>query len=153
MRETPALLSLVIALCLSAAVGGPARADDDRGGDVEAARAKRTMRARHASMESNAKEVRQLLRVSRRRGSRAQIACVDESLSRVDVALRNAREAERGAQAAWDKGDRATARTLTRRVEELAHASMLARGTARGCAPHVVVATEGTKVTVTVDGG
>jgi hypothetical protein len=152
MRAIPALFTLVTALCICAASTGSASADDDRGRDDEAARAKRTMRERHASMQSHAKEVRDLLRVSRRRGSRAQIACVDESLSRVDVALRNATVAQRGAEAAWDKGDRGTGRALGRRVDELARASQLARATARGCAPHVVLATEGTKVTVTVDG-
>jgi hypothetical protein len=88
-----------------------ARAEEE---GVERARARLEMDAAVAGMRGRAKWVRDRLREARRRGASpataAEVACLDEALSRSDVAVRRAREHEDVALAAYDRGDLDAAR-------------------------------------------
>lgn len=86
-------------------------------------------------MAKTSKSVRELLRTARKRGTEQQIKCVDESLSRVDVASREARVKANEARAAEARGDAATARLAKQRIGELSEAVRLASRDANRCLP------------------
>jgi hypothetical protein len=88
-----------------------------------------------ARMAKTSKSVRDLLRTARTRGTETQIKCVDESLSRVDVATREARAKAGEARAANARGDDATARAARQRVGELAETVRFASRDAERCMP------------------
>lgn len=107
-----------------------------------------------ARMTRTSKSVRELLRTARKKGTEAQVKCVDESLSRVDVATRAARVQVTEARAAEGRGDPAAARMARQRVEELAEAVRLASRDAIRCLPPPPPRPKvllGTVVKVTVD--
>jgi hypothetical protein len=105
-------------------------------------------------MTKTSRSVRELLRKTRKSGSEQQIKCVDESLSRVDVAAREARTKIGEARAAEARGDAPAARAAKRRIGELDEAVRLASRDANRCVPppppppRVLL---GTVVKVTVD--
>lgn len=106
-----------------------------------------------ARMAKTSKSVRELLRTTRKRGTEQQIKCLDESLSRVDVASREARAKATEARAAESRGDAVAARHAKHRIGELAEAVRLASRDANQCVPptpppKVLL---GTVVKVTVD--
>jgi hypothetical protein len=86
-----------------------------------------------ASIEGAAQRMRQLLRRARARGSAAETACANEGLSRVDVALRNAREHARLAREAWAKGDARTSQRELYLVGVCREAARSAAGVADSC--------------------
>lgn len=88
-----------------------------------------------AQMAKTSKSVRELLRTVRKRGTERQIKCVDESLSRVDVASREARTKVNDARAAQARGDDPALRDAKRRIAELTIAVRLASRDANMCMP------------------
>jgi hypothetical protein len=106
------------------------------------------------SMTKTSKSVRELLRTARKKGTEAQVKCVDESLSRVDVASREARSKATEARAAESRGDSAAARSAKQRISDLAVAVRLASRDANRCMPPPPPPPKvllGTVVKVTVD--
>ena len=69
-----------------------------------------------SSIDRAASHVRSLLRRARAGGTRDEIACVDEGLSRSDVALRRARTEAAAAQEAYAQGNVVEARKANDRV-------------------------------------
>jgi len=137
---------IALGLLLTAAAAGTARADlpataiaqeqgaQTQGGQAQAAAIAAESRAAQAaaagaiaSMEATAARVRVMLRRARARGHRDEIACVDEGLSRADVAVRHAREEAKVAADAYARPDVAEARRAMTRV-------MLERDAARNAA-------------------
>lgn len=107
-----------------------------------------------ARMTKTSKSVRELLRKTRKNGTEQQIRCVDESLSRVDVASREARTKVSEARAADARGDGTASRDAKRRIAELDIAVRLASRDANRCLPPPPPAPKvllGTVVKVTVD--
>jgi hypothetical protein len=107
-----------------------------------------------ARMTKTSKSVRELLRTARKRGTEQQIKCVDESLSRVDVASREARAKVNDARAAQARGDEAGLRDAKRRIVELDLAVRLASRDANKCMPPPAPPPKvllGTVVKMTVD--
>jgi hypothetical protein len=101
-----------------------------------------------AQMRATSLRVRDQLRATRKRGTRPQITCVDEAMSRSDVALRRARELGDEVLAAYARNDVDTARATLRRLAELKESQRIAAATATSCAPlqQVAVASTGTTV-------
>ena len=107
-----------------------------------------------ARMTKTSRSVRDLLRKTRKSGSEQQIKCVDESLSRVDVATREARTKVGEARAADARGDALASRDAKRRIVELDIAVRLASRDASKCMPPPPPPPKvllGTVVKVTVD--
>ncbi len=103
----------------------PARAAE-RATDVDAAVAR---------MHETSRSVRDLLRTARKRGTKEQIACVDEALSRVDVATRAAREQAAELRAAEQRGDAGGANAARAQIARLGEAVRLASAAGRKCMP------------------
>lgn len=140
----PAAFALAAALLsISATVraegGGPAEASVPPGSlpssSGEALDARREIQVTLAQMRTAAVRVRDDLRATRRRGTRAQIRCVDEALSRADVALRHARELADDITSAYDADNLEQARGARRRLAELQEAQRQAAMLAATCAP------------------
>lgn len=105
-------------------------------------------------MAKTSRSVRDLLRKTRKSGTEPQIRCVDESLSRVDVASREARTKVSEARAAAARGDDLASRNAKRRIAELDIAVRLASRDANKCLPPPPPPPKvllGTVVKVTVD--
>lgn len=106
-------------------------------------------------MSTTSRHVRDLLRATRNGGSPRQVACVDEGLSRADVALRMARAATEESLLAYGRSDLATARVARHRVAELAGYQRIAARDASVCKPNVLASIRtpptGTRVEVSVD--
>lgn len=105
-------------------------------------------------MTKTSKSVRELLRKARKNGTEQQVRCVDESLSRVDVATREARAKVGELRAAQARGDAASARDAQRRIAELDAAVRIASRDANKCLPPPPPPPKvllGTVVKVTVD--
>ena len=100
--------------------------------------------------------VRDQLRVTRRRGTRAQITCVDEALSRTDVALRHARVLGDEILGAYGRGDGEAGRAARGRLAELRALQRFASVQATKCTPSAsqnvqLALVDTTTLTVTVD--
>jgi transcription elongation GreA/GreB family factor len=107
-----------------------------------------------ARMTKTSRSVRDLLRKTRKTGTEQQIRCVDETLSRVDVAAREARTKVGEARAADARGDQPASRDAKRRIAELDIAVRLASRDANRCLPPPPPPPKvllGTVVKVTVD--
>jgi hypothetical protein len=107
-----------------------------------------------ARMTKTSRSVRELLRKARKNAVEQQVRCVDESLSRVDVAAREARAKVGEARAARARGDEPAARDAARRIAELDAAVRLASRDANACIPPPPPPAKvllGTVVKVTVD--
>lgn len=117
----------------------------------EAERARSEIEGTIAGMRGRAQWVRGLLRDARRRGTSAQIACLDEALSRADVAVRRARENGDASIAAYADGHVDVAREQRRHVVEHHQAQVAAARDALACAPPRSVASNATTVKVDVD--
>lgn len=107
-----------------------------------------------AQMKETSRTVRDLLRKTRKSGTKEAVACVDEALSRVDVATRSAVSQAKEARAADDRGDADGAAQARRRIAELRFVVTLAAKDARACTPPPPPPPKvllGTVVKVTVD--
>jgi hypothetical protein len=106
-----------------------------------------------AQMKVVSRRVRDELRDARKHGSSTQVTCLDEALSRADVALRSARTAGDDALAAYARGDLDDARAARHRVAELREHQRIAARDGAACTPRkpVIVAMQGTTVRVVVD--
>src|SRR3954469_5262763 len=101
----------------------------------EATRARGEIESTIAVMAGRAQWVRSLLRDARRRGTPAQIACLDEALSRADVAVRRAREHADASLAAYGDGNVEAARQQRMHVVEHRLAQEVAARDALACSP------------------
>jgi hypothetical protein len=102
-------------------------------------------------MQATSRQVRELLRDARKRGTTRQVQCVDEALSRADTAFRAAREAGAVAASAYERGDDDAGWAMRVRVRELAAAARLAAREGSVCAPASERVITGTVVRVIVD--
>ena len=119
---------------------------------TEVTEARAQIDATVAQMRATSLRVRDDLRIARRRGTRQQIACVDEALSRADVAVRRGRELGDEVLTAYARGDADGARAARRRLVELREAQRLAAADGSACAPRpTLVATSGVTVKLDVD--
>jgi hypothetical protein len=141
------------ALGTLAAASAPRTARADDAAELNVRDAQREVDATAAQMRAVSQRVREDLRATRKRGTPKQIACVDEALSRSDVALRRAREAGAALLAAYQRSDLDAARVARQRLAELREAQRLAAREGAACsAPFVSVArVSSTTVTVAVD--
>jgi hypothetical protein len=138
----PILLCLVRLAIASLVLSGSfvARADDGAS-PVSAPAASELRDARlHieltlSQMRARSLHVRDELRLTRKRGTKAQVTCVDEALSRSDVALRRARELGDEIVAALKRGDGDAARAARARLVELDESQRLAGADAYRCTP------------------
>lgn len=149
-----ALACVVLALAPPAAAEEPASARERA---EERATARADVDGTLGTMSRTALRVRDMLRDTRRNGTKAQIACLDESLSRADVALRRARESGARSLAGYDRGDVELARAERRRVLEWREAQRLAARDASVCVPNPLggaglgAKRTATRVTLSVD--
>jgi hypothetical protein len=142
-----------------------ARADEGAASPVHAAALCEVSEAREArtqiettlaEMRVTALRVRDQLRLTRKRGTTQQVTCVDEALSRADVALRHARGLGDEILTAYGRGDGETARAARRRLAELRGLQRFASLQATKCTPSAsppinLVLTNTTTVKVDVD--
>ena len=159
---------VLVATCLVAlcALGRTARADErreavspDAAAELDAAPPLEVKEAREqievtlVGMRALSLRVRDDLRLARRRGTKVQIACVDQALSRADVATRRARETGAEILAAYQRGDVERARAARRRILELKAFQARAGRDGAACAAALgpVAQTARTTVTVLVD--
>lgn len=113
-----------------------ARADEAASAVIrEAAGARAEIDSTLAVMHGVSHHVRDQLRLTRKRGTATQITCVDEALSRSDVAVRRAKDAGDDALAAYARGDVENARALRRRVDELRDVQRSAARDGAACTP------------------
>jgi hypothetical protein len=122
----------------------------------EAREARRELLGSIAEMRGASVRVRDQLRVTRRRGTKAQVTCVDEALSRADVALRHARDLSDEILGAYARGEGEAARAARGRLAELRTLQRFASVQATKCTPSAappiqLVLVETTTVTVAVD--
>jgi hypothetical protein len=104
------------------------------------------------AMDASSEHVRHLLRKARAQKWAHGVGCLDEALSRVDVALRAAREEARAAREAAHEGDAVLARGHLTRVARLREMARAAASGGQMCAAGPELqAFEGTSVRVTVD--
>jgi hypothetical protein len=118
---------------VAAAPTGETKGETQTSLENEVRAAKATADQAIASMDSTAWRVRRLLRKARANGVRAEIACVDDGLSRADVALRVARDEWRNALDAFTRGDMDGARRSMLRLERAREGSRAAATSADGC--------------------
>lgn len=135
MRTAVAVLAIASVLVFTSV---SARADEGSVGS-EVASARSQIDATLAQMRATSLRVRDQLRTARKRGTRAQITCVDEALSRSDVSFRRARELGDETLAAYARNDLDAARASLRRLAELKESQRLAAASATSCAPSQVV--------------
>jgi hypothetical protein len=122
----------------------------------DAREARRELEGTLAEMLGASVRVRDQLRLTRRRGTKAQVACVDEALSRADVALRHARVLGDEVLVDYARGDGEAARAARGRLAELRTSQRFASVQATTCTPSPsqaiqLVLVDTTTLTVTVD--
>jgi hypothetical protein len=125
----PALFAGAAALFLASS----ATAQPSTASDREAVAARKTAGASLFTMSRNADRTWQLLHEARARRDARAAACLDAALSRVDMALRTARDDAKGADAAWRAGDLAHARVAMNRVESSLAGSVEAERAGEAC--------------------
>jgi hypothetical protein len=119
--------------------------------DAEARAARAAASEALAVMETTAARVRTLLRRARTQGQKAEIACVDEALSRADVATRRARDDAKAAQEAFARADVIEARRAGDRVTRAREMVRRVAATADACFVDDRASATGTQVRVVVD--
>lgn len=132
MKKLATLFALALA---TLAFDRPARAEEVVFAE-ERATARTDIESTLGTMSRTALRVREMLRDTRRNGTKAQIACLDDSLSRTDVALRRARESGAVALAGYARGDVELARAERRHVLEWREAQRFAARDASVCIPN-----------------
>jgi hypothetical protein len=128
-----AFASVVFVPCMVHADEGAHAEEPASAVEVRGARAE--IEATVAQMGSVALRVRDQLRAARRRGKKSQIACVDEALSRADVAVRRARTAGDEALAAYGRSDVPAARDSLRLLREIKESQRIAAEGVKCAAP------------------
>ena len=130
-----------------------ARADDAaapsvalEGSGVRGVRA--VLEGAFAEMRVTSLRVRDQLRLTRKRGTRRQVMCVDEALSRADVGLRHARALGDEMLAAHARGDVDSVRLALGQLEELRSLTRFASEQATKCAPGGITGTSGVAAAV-----
>jgi hypothetical protein len=113
-------------------------------------RAAAEARALVATMQSDARVAREALELARSRRRRDEIRCADESLSRADVALRNAREDAAEIAPATAARQWPAALAALERVRRRASASHEARVLAMTCSTPQTAVLPGDRTMVTV---
>ncbi len=148
MRTRPAFFAIFATLGL---IIPPRTAQAEPPPDARsyAAQAERLVMA----MDATSDHVRQLLRRARAQRATRGVGCLDEALSRVDVALRVGREEARAAREAAHDGDDVEAQRHLARVARLRDMSRSAAAMGQICAagPEFLPYVEGTTVRVIVD--
>jgi hypothetical protein len=109
-----------------------------------------------AEMRVASLRVRDQLRLTRKRGTKRQVMCVDEALSRADVALRRARALGDEIFTAYGRGDGDEARAARGRLGELRELERFASLQATKCTPSAsqavnLVSTNTTTVKLDID--
>jgi hypothetical protein len=109
-----------------------------------------------ARMTSTSRHARALLRDARKRGTEREVSCLDEALSRSDVAYRSAREHAVEALASYARNDVVSARAARARVLGLDEAQRVAARDGARCLPRPAPPAgaqivPGTFVRVTID--
>ncbi|MBS2014375.1 MAG: hypothetical protein JST00_15920 [Deltaproteobacteria bacterium] len=151
MRRTLLALALCGACCIfhtSAARADEAAAEPS---PEEIKQARAEIDAVLGEMRATSQRLREQLRAARQKGTRAQITCVDESLSRVDVALRTAKDAAGTSLRAYADKDVWSARDARRRMVEWRDAARIAAREGSSCAVSSIALKSGTTVTMSVD--
>lgn len=120
---------------------------------TEVAQARTEIEATLLQMRAVSLRVRDDLRVTRKRGTKMQIACVDQALSQADVAARRARETGDEMLAAYGHGEVEAARAARRRLAEIRESQRVAarEGTFCSAARTSVARLSPTTVKVDVD--
>lgn len=157
---------VVVATCLGAlcVLGRTARADELRPASseptgveaappIEVKQAREQIEVTLVQMRGAALRVRDDLRLARRRGTKVQVACVDQALSRADAATRRAQETGAEILAAYERGDPDRARAARRRILEIRELQRVAAKDGAACAAALgpVPQTSRTTVTLLVD--
>ena len=150
-------LALVAAGCMMHI--SPARADEqakqappDEAAAEEVKAARAEIDSVLGEMRATSQRVRDQLRATRLRGSREQITCVNESLSRADVALRTAKESADTSLKAYVENDLWVARDSRRKMREWRDAQRIAARDGFACSASSLPVKSGTTtVTMTVD--
>jgi hypothetical protein len=136
-------------------IGSVARADDTQPAVLaaEVGRARAEMDGTLARMTTASRRVRLMLLEARRLGTRPQVTCLDEALSRADTARRSARIQMNQALAAYARGDVVAARDSRAKVAELDGTQRLAVRDGGACTPKPVIdkVVLGTTVRLVVD--
>ncbi|MDB4933985.1 MAG: hypothetical protein JWP87_957 [Labilithrix sp.] len=147
--------ALAVASALVITFGNTTRARADEGASpAEIADARTEIGTTLAQMRASSLRVRDHLRLTRKRGTRAQITCVDEALSRSDVALRRARDLADETLAAYGRNDFVAARLARHNLAELREAQRLTAIDATKCTPAPpppIAIPQGTTVKLEVD--
>jgi hypothetical protein len=102
---------------------------------AEVAEARSELGTTLGQMRASALRVRDQLRLARKRGTKLQITCVDEALSRSDVALRRARDLGDEALAAYARNDVEAARMARHQLGKLRDLQRAASADAIKCMP------------------
>lgn len=100
---------------------------------LELAEARREIDTTLGQMRATSLRVRDDLRLTRRRGTRLQIVCVDQALSRADVATRRARETADEVLSAYGRGELELARVARRRFAEIRESQRIAARDGASC--------------------
>jgi hypothetical protein len=118
--------------------------------DAEAHAARAAATANVGVMESVARRARVILQTARYTGQARDVACANEGLSRVDMALRVGRDYAHRVLEAWDHGDVVAARSELSRLSTTTAAARAAGAQAEFCidAPRP---SEGTTVRLIID--
>jgi len=133
----------------------PASADLPAASEVvpagEVAQARSEIEATLLQMKAVSLRVRDELRVTRKRGTTRQIVCVDQALSRADVATRRVRETGDDLLAAYGRGELEVARAARRRLLELRESQRIAAREGASCSAAGAPAARLSPTTVKVD--
>ena len=133
-------------------LGKTARADESEvAPPAEVAQARTELDAALVQMRAVSLRVRDDLRATRKRGTKMQITCVDQALSRADVATRRARETGDETLAAYSRGDLEGARAARRRLVEIRESQRVAARDGASCSAASVQASRVTPTSVKVD--
>ena len=158
--KTPRAIHAALAVCAVAAFTSavlPARAETSLGAPPAPPSASSSAAQAEAlvgAMDASSEHLRHLLGKARTRKWTRGVGCLDEALSRVDVALRAGREEARGAREDARAGDGEGARLHLVRVVRLREMARAAASGGQMCAAGPEFqAFEGTSVRVIVDPG
>jgi hypothetical protein len=147
-----AVIPAVLGALLVFACARSARADDGEAvPPAEVAQARHEVDATLTQMRAVSLRVRDDLRVTRRRGTKVQITCVDQALSRADVATRRARETGDEIFTAYGHGDLEVARAARRRLVEIRESQRIAARDGASCSAAQTPIAQTSPTTVTVD--
>lgn len=146
-------LAAIAALVAVARVAAADPTTSARDADGEALRAAAEAHTLLSAMQGDTRVAREALVLARARGRREEVRCADESLSRADVALRNARDDAAEIAQAVAVRQWSSALAAFERLRRRASASHEARVLATTCSAPPAPAGDRTVVTVRIDPG